>query len=225
WDREANRYDAHPIVRGVVWKLADREARNAVHAAIDAHFEPIAVPEWEQVQSLADLTPAIERYHTLVERGRLDDALALFRDRLEDATLHRLAAHRERIAMLEQLFPDGTDKLPAIESEACQSGTLNELAMSYHSSGRPGHAATLYERCDKIDKRMNNNAGRQSGLFNLALSKREAAALRHADELIWQVLFLSRELEATSFEGVALQELGRLASTVGGQETAYHALS
>jgi hypothetical protein len=39
---------------------------------------------------LADLAPAIERYHTLVGLERYDDALEFFRERLEHATLYRL---------------------------------------------------------------------------------------------------------------------------------------
>src|SRR5882672_2095365 len=70
WDREANRYDAHPIVRGVVWQRADANDRRAVYAALEAHFQPMATPGWDQVETLADLTPAIERYHTLVGLGR-----------------------------------------------------------------------------------------------------------------------------------------------------------
>ena len=134
WDREANRYDAHPIVRGVVWQLTDAEDQRAVYAAIEAHFEPMATPQWLRVETLADLTPAIERYHTLVGLGRYDDAYSLFRDRLDDATLYRLAAHRERIAWLEPLFPDGAAGLPASMSEVNQGRALRALA----PKGYPG---------------------------------------------------------------------------------------
>jgi hypothetical protein len=65
--------------------------------------------------------------------GRYDDACALFRDRLEEATLFRLAAHRERIAWLERLFPDGAAGLPAVTTGGDQSYALNVLAQSYHS--------------------------------------------------------------------------------------------
>jgi hypothetical protein len=101
WDRAANRYDAHPIVRGVVWSLTKQEDQRAVYAALKAHFEHMTSPEWKKVETLADLTPTIELCHTLVGLGRFDGALVLFRDRLDYATLYRLAAHRERIAWME----------------------------------------------------------------------------------------------------------------------------
>ena len=48
WDREANRYDAHPIVRGVVWQLTDAKDQRDVYAAIATHFEPMAVPDYRE---------------------------------------------------------------------------------------------------------------------------------------------------------------------------------
>src|SRR5256885_5021479 len=61
WDRGANRYDAHPIVRGVVWQLTDAKDQRALYVALEAHFEPLVTPEWDRIETLADLTPAIER--------------------------------------------------------------------------------------------------------------------------------------------------------------------
>ncbi|MDH3661194.1 MAG: DUF4062 domain-containing protein [Alphaproteobacteria bacterium] len=222
WDREANRYDAHPIVRGVVWQLAGGEARDAVHAAIDAHFEPMAVPEWEQVESLADLTPAIERYHTLVERGLFDDACDLFKDRLAYATYYRLAAFRDHSAMLERLFPNGTDKLPTLKSKEAQAWTLFMLAMSYDSSGRPGQAVVHYQQVSAITDELENL---QILLSNQALALRETGAIRNAEGLLRQALNLSRELESTFQEAVSLCEFGRIAATVADRKSARNALA
>lgn len=225
WDREANRYDAHPIVRGVVWQLAGGEARSSVHAAIDAHFEPMAVPEWKQVESLADLTPAIERYHTLVERGRLDDACDLFHDRLEVATLYRLAAHRERIAMLERLFPDSKGKLPALRNEHAQAWTLGALALSYEFSGRPGQAVVFYQLENTIREPLGDKRNFWVGLANHARAQRQGGGLRDTDDALRQALTLSRELEDAFDEAVSLQDLGRMAATVGDYEPARLALT
>ena len=114
WDREANRYDAHPIVRAVVWQNTKASDQRAIYEAIGAHFEPMATPDALKVETLSDLTPAIERYHTLIGLARYDDAFVLFRDRLETPTNYRLAAHRERIAWLERLFPNGLSSGPAV---------------------------------------------------------------------------------------------------------------
>lgn len=215
WDREANRYDAHPIVRGVVWHLTGANDQRAVYAALDAHFEPMAVPEWEEVETLADLTPAIERYNTLVGLGRYDDALALFRDRLEYATLYRLAAHRERIAWLERMFPDGETSIRALADDRDQSLALNALALSYEFSGQPGRAAPLYRRAVAIDESRHDERNCQVDLANLGRSLREIGALRAAEHALRQALVRTRKLEDEFVEAVFLEDLGRVLSTSG----------
>ena len=225
WDREANRYDAHPIVRDVVWQVASGDARNTIHAAIDAHFEPMAVPEWKQVESLADLTPAIERYHTLVERGRLDDALDLFYDRLNHATLYRLAAHRERIAMLERLFLNGTDRQPALESEFNQAWTLNALSASYLYSGRLGQSLVLQRQAGASLERIGDQDNFIYGALNRATIQREAGILRDAEGAFWQAFIDNREQDDAFLEGVILLEFGRVAATAGDHDSARLALT
>src|SRR5207253_10505072 len=113
WDKRANRYDLHPIVRGVVWSGLSEDMRRDVYTTLHAHFE--AMPKIEsylQVESLEDLTPAIELYNTLIGLDRYGDACIVFRDRIHSATLYRLSASRHRVELLEMLFPNGLDQLP-----------------------------------------------------------------------------------------------------------------
>jgi tetratricopeptide (TPR) repeat protein len=215
WDREANRYDAHPIVRGVVWQLTDARDQRSVYSAIEAHFEPMTVPDAEKVESLADLTPAIERYNTLVGLERCDDALNLFRDRLEIATLYRLAAHRERIAWLERLFPDGETGPRALTNERARSYALNSLAISYKFSGQPGQAVSLYGRIRETEELPEGNGDRQIRLMNRGGALREIGAFRLAEDAFRKALVLNLELQDRFFEGVNLKEFGRMLSTVG----------
>jgi tetratricopeptide (TPR) repeat protein len=224
WDREANRYDAHPIVRGVVWKLTDAKDQRAVYAALEAHFEPMATPEYDNVESLADLTPAIERYHTLVGLGRYDDAFALFRDRLNEATSLRLAAHRERIAWLQRLFPDGAAEPLALRSDADRASALNQLPKSYLVSGQPSHAVHLLRRADEIDARLQDDNSRQIGLSNLGLTLRDTGTLREAGGVLRRALVLSRKLGDGFGEAIRLRELGRLLTTQGDHILGYVAL-
>src|SRR5205085_4365271 len=108
WDKRANRYDLHPIVRGVVWSGLSEDMRRDVYTSLHAHFEAIPmIKDYQQVESLEDLTPAIELYNTLVGLGRYDDAIQLFSDRIDQAILYRLSANRQRVELLEMLFPNG----------------------------------------------------------------------------------------------------------------------
>jgi tetratricopeptide (TPR) repeat protein len=209
WDREANRYDAHPIVRGVVWQSASVDNRRAVYTALEAHFEPMATPEWLQVESLSDLTPAIERYHTLIGLERYDDAFALFHDRLSTATLYRLAAHRERIAWLELLFPHGLSELPSLAQDGGKANVLSELAHSYRFSGQPSRAVPLYRRNLEIRTRQEKWDG--TSLAALGQVLRETGALREGLSLMRSALTLTDMSTAP----LRLAELGRALSTQG----------
>lgn len=225
WDREANRYDAHPIVRGVVWQLTDAKDQRAVYAALEAHFAPMATPEWEEVETLADLAPAIERYHTLVGLGRYDDAVALLHDRLEQATFYRLAAHRERTAWLERLFPDGVAGIPALADKRLQSYALQALGQNYFLCGQVGQAVRFLRRADEINERGGDSAARQDNLGDLGYLLGEIGAFRGAESALRQALILTRELEDTYREGLRLWDLGRLLASKGDHALGNVALS
>ncbi|MEP7198360.1 MAG: DUF4062 domain-containing protein, partial [Chloroflexota bacterium] len=59
WDKRANRYDLHPIVRGVVWSGLPDDTRNGVFTSLQAHFDSVPKIDEDEVNSLEDLTPAI----------------------------------------------------------------------------------------------------------------------------------------------------------------------
>jgi len=129
WDKRANRYDLHPIVRGVVWSGLPDDTRNGVFTSLQAHFDAVPkIDNYLEVNSLEDLTPAIELYNTLIGLGRYVDAEVLFYNRISDATLYRLSASRQRAELLEMLFPDGEDQLPRLSKPSDQAYTLNALA-------------------------------------------------------------------------------------------------
>jgi tetratricopeptide (TPR) repeat protein len=224
WDREANRYDAHPIVRGVVWQLADAKDQRAIYTALEAHFEPMATPPFENVEKLADLTPAIERYHNLVGLGRYDDALALFYDRLNRATFFRLAAYRERIEWLERLFPDG-ESVPALSNLSAQGFALNALAQSYEFSGQPGRSVPLYRRSIEIYETLGATSALRVTFSNRGYALLQISALREAAGAVRRALVLSRELEDSFQEAIALHNLGHLLSSTGDHAAALIALS
>ena len=76
WDRRANRYDLHPIVRGVTWSgLGSQDQTGYLRDAQRAFCVLAHDRRLEEVNSLEDLTPAIELYNTLIGLGRYDDAV------------------------------------------------------------------------------------------------------------------------------------------------------
>ena len=113
WDRVSNRYDLHPIVRGVIWSRLNGDDRRKAYAALYGHFASISKAfsgwHWEQVERFEDLTPVVEIVQSLIGLGRYDDAYLNFCEHLNYVTLYRLSASRQRAEILEQFFPDGLD--------------------------------------------------------------------------------------------------------------------
>jgi hypothetical protein len=80
WDREINRYDLHPIVRGYAYKHIPLTDRIIAHtrirdyfATIDTHTKPIKI---------SDLAPAIEQYHHTVRANEYTKAYQLLTTKL-----------------------------------------------------------------------------------------------------------------------------------------------
>jgi tetratricopeptide (TPR) repeat protein len=209
WDKRANRYDLHPIVRGVVWSGLGDDARRGVYTSLHAHFEAVPmIDDWHEVKSLEDLTPAIELYNTLIGLGRYDDAGRFFHERLDDATLYRLSASRQRVELLELLFPAGLEQLPRLNSQAYQAYTLNSLAQGYLFSGQPGRAAALFRRHNTIRLEMKNEGNLSVGLVNLSDTLRLSGALYESESAARRALVITREQDDRFQEAASLDWLG-----------------
>jgi len=209
WDRRANRYDLHPIVRGVVWNGLEENTRRDIYGTLRTHFEALPmIDDWHQVNSLQDLTSAIELYNTLIGLGRYEDAYVVFRDRINKAALYRLSASRQRAELIEALFPDGLEQLPRLSKPGGQAFTLNALAAAYHFGGQPGRAAPLLRRHNDVRAKEHDEKNLSAGLCNLSYALRLAGDLHEAEATARRALVLTREQSNRFLEAVSLYWLG-----------------
>ncbi len=152
WDKRANRHDLHPIVRGVVWSGMDNKKRRIVSKNLLTYFDSLPkTSDPRKVNSLEDLTTAIEHYNTLIRLRRYNAALWIFFTQLNQATLHRLSANRQRIELLEMLLPDGFDQLPTLIFRLLkfiQYWIFNAIALGYRYIGQPERAIPLFHRAN-----------------------------------------------------------------------------
>src|SRR6185369_16346465 len=63
WDKRANRYDLHPIVRGVVWENLGDDSRRGIYNNLYIYFEALSEVDSETVEAISDLTRSIEMYN------------------------------------------------------------------------------------------------------------------------------------------------------------------
>jgi hypothetical protein len=205
WDKQANRYDLHPIVRGVVWAALAPEAKRGIYRELHGYFDATPrPPEWEKVESLEDLTPTVELFDKLIGLERYEDAF-VFRDHLSHAMLYRLSASRLQVELLERLFPEGLDAPPRLHKARELTWTLNSLALAYLFSGEPGQATPLFRRGAEIDKREKNKGNLAVGLCNLALALWPSGQLREAETgsrrafgICWELEDRSKKVSAST---------------------------
>jgi tetratricopeptide (TPR) repeat protein len=209
WDKHSNRYDLHPIVRGVVWSGLSDDTRRGVYTVIHTHFETLPkIEDYLKVESLEDLTPAIELYNTLIGLGRYNEAQELFYDRIENATFYRLSANRQQIELLEMLFPKGVNQLPSLNNPLAQAHTLNMLALGYHDSGQPERAVPLFHRSKAIYEKEGKQASLSINLRNLSDTSHQIGALNESQLIAFQSLIIERKRSNLWSEASSLLRLG-----------------
>ena len=213
WDRNANRYDLHPIVRRFAYDQLTTPDRTAAHTRLVNYFE--AVPKPEKVEKLEDLAPVIELYHHMVGAGNLDEALDLYYHRLWHKIYYQFGSYQLEIELLRALIPDGEDKPLRLESEDAQAWTLNELANAYSLSGQPLRAIPLFEMQNTICEKAGKKQNLAVGLGNIAQQQLVIGALSAAEPNQQRAIELCKKIENEFQESVHHQELGRVLSYRG----------
>jgi hypothetical protein len=126
------------------------------------------------------LTPAIELFHALIGLGRYEDALSLFQDRLEEATLYRLGAARQRVKLMERCFPSWIEALPCLSRPRDQSYVRTGLAIGYRFCGSAGAATEAVHRAEALDRGERDRQNLGVDLCNLSDRLRLRGACRLA---------------------------------------------
>jgi tetratricopeptide (TPR) repeat protein len=207
WNRRDNRYDLHPIVRGVTWSELGEQARHDIYETLNAHFEPLSMKvEHQEITSIEDLAWIIERYNTLIGLGRYRDAYLLYRDRLQAIMLYNLNALQALKELLEMLFPDGLDQLPRLISPSSQSMALNDLGISF--SDQPRQSVELIRRSIEIDQKRGDLSRLTISLRNLSSELCFSGSLHASEAELCRALSIVRQLSDRTGEARCLSSLG-----------------
>jgi hypothetical protein len=207
WDRPANRYDLHPIVRGVVWSGVAEDARQGIAEWMRVHFEPMRTAKWTDVERIEDLTPAIELYFSLIRLQRYDDAFHVFSVRLDDAMHYRLGASRQRVELLEMLFPYGFH-IPLLRDTWDRRSALNALGRGYFLSGQPGRAALCFWRATLAEDDEDDETVRARRYGDLSVALQQTGALHDAEVTAFRALAFARAERDEMQEAASLVWVG-----------------
>lgn len=219
WDRDANRYDLHPVVRGVVWGGLPEKDKKVIYQKLHAHFDSLPpIENWREVQSHSDLNAPLELFHTLMGLERYDDACEVFQKRLYRPLRYRLSDGQMLATLLEQFFPQGTDYLPPLKQLSEQAWSLNALAQAYQMIGQPGRAVPFFRRSTHLKEQANYTVDLSSGWRDLSYALRLCGSLREAETSARQALLIDRQEDNRLLEAISLQVLG-MALAVRGDYT------
>lgn len=204
WEKRSNRYDLHPIVRGVSWSALNDDTKQKVYESLERHFDALPALSQYQVLTAEELTTGIELFNILIGLKRYDDAYELFVDRLNDGALDKIGSGRF-IELLEMFFPSGSlDELPRLSDHQDQIGLLNFLANAYRMNGRPGRTKQVGRLQIIIGERQDDRKAVIFGLSSVLRAAYLAGDLRESETAGRTAIILARK------QNDELREIGNL---------------
>ncbi|HYC90717.1 MAG TPA: tetratricopeptide repeat protein [Thermoanaerobaculia bacterium] len=214
WDRPANRYDLHPVVRRIVWNGLQEPGREIVFEMLESYFDASPMVSAVGASSADALTPVEMLYSTRLSLGRHAEAFALFRDRIMEPLVHRMNHYRLGVQLLEPLFPDGIANAPRLADPEDAHTATWVLAYAYDYMGEPSRAIDVWRRLAGVP-----GLHRTSAMFNYATSLWTVGRLREAEKVLEECVQVARSPDKRSY-AVYRAALGYLASTRGADDRA-----
>ena len=141
WDREGNRYEMHPVVRGHAAEIIEENDRTQTFLKVRDHFASLPPDDLAKATELVHVAHSLEIYRCLVGAGKLDEAASFYSGKLSSALLIHVGAFPIVLELLEPLFRNDLHGIPRLESASDQSYILNDLAFAYGGLGREKEAS------------------------------------------------------------------------------------
>ncbi|MBL8165663.1 MAG: DUF4062 domain-containing protein, partial [Anaerolineae bacterium] len=104
WDRDTDRYELHPVVRGYSFERLEDHA--ATFSRIHDIFVRKPRDNYKEAKSLVDLRNSIEIYRALVGSNQYERAISFYRDRFSGALLYNVSDYETIVELLRSLFLD-----------------------------------------------------------------------------------------------------------------------
>jgi tetratricopeptide (TPR) repeat protein len=213
WDRRGNRYDLHPVVRGVAWAGLEPDARHGIDLQLASHFESIPAIDANEVRTVDDLSVPIELYHTLLRLGRYEDAFAILDGRLM-GQLFCIGAYRqlaELAAAPNVIDPRWSQSIRDERGRVRLTSRASTLiGLGYQLTGDPGRAdqgyhALMSTLADLSDRGSEQNSQIQRVKALRALTYCQLGHLAQADQEAREALAMAgRDGSGLSLEALAM---------------------
>ena len=230
YNRQAERYDLHPVVRGYVSGRLRAADRNRLGQRVVDYFSQQAKDPYEQAETLDDVRNGLQLVRTLLQMGRAQAAADAFSGELTRALFFNLEAYAEILSLLRPFFtPDWTSPSVYIR-ESMFAHLANEAAIAFHEIGYTEQALAVRETVLQAD--LNNKEWRslRITLSHMAQLFAEQNRLAKDDQFVLFALDVAERLDSgQTFRAWLdrfwqLTETGRWAEakTYGRRSSRYH---
>lgn len=105
FERQANRWDLHPVVRAVALSRLPEYDRAQLGRQIIDHFSQQTHNPYEEARTLDDLRDGITIVRTFIQMGRKEEAWDALEGSLIDALYFNMEAYPETLSLLQPLLP------------------------------------------------------------------------------------------------------------------------
>ena len=189
YDRLADRYDLHPVVRGVAASGLHGEDREVLGQKVIDHFSAQLRDPYEGAESLYDLRYGLTVVRTLLRMGRIAAAYEAYRNGLGQALQYNLEEFAEVLTLLRPFFGHGW-AAPVNTLKAREAVYLaTEAAKALHGLGEHDQATTVLLFSLATDLERSSWQGVNVDLCNLAI------AFDAQNKLAWSMRCLDLAVE------------------------------
>lgn len=144
YDSRSDRYDLHPVVRGVAATRLQPEEKERHGRRVVDYFSARPHNPYEQARTLADVESGLHVVRTLLKLGRHERAADAYRGDLANALLFNLEAYGETLALLRPFFPTGWDTLPSRVDVSSAAYLASSAGIALAGSGESEAARDAY---------------------------------------------------------------------------------
>ena len=203
YDRQANRYDLHPVVRGFVSGGLRPEDRDRFGQRAVDYFSQRAHDPYELAETLDDVRYGLQVVRTLLHMGRLREAYEAYFDGLSETLVYNLEAGAEILSLLRPFFDQGWTSLNGNLDDFANSLLANSVANGFSLLGELGNSLLLNELSLRIVLRMKLWGNARMSLSNLALDYARQNRIADSDKCGLLELAIAEQLTSVE-DGVNL---------------------
>jgi hypothetical protein len=183
YDRPADRYDLHPVVRGYAAGRLAAEDRDSLGQRVVDYFSQQSVNPYEEAETLDDVRNGLQVVRTLLQMGRMSSAYEAFTD-LSGVLLYRLEAGTEVISLLRPFVTrDWTSPVGGIDDRSF-SHLATYAAEAFQMLGQLDQSLAVHEAAVKVDLKLGDLGYLSVDLSEIARVLAELNSLARSDRCV-----------------------------------------